>query len=99
METFAINLVQSLLQIDKENKYLFVVTRSNNSCQEEFYPQFKIDLGYPNQFNSLDELVWAIFKTIHNYSHTRIHTILKIPPAEFSQRQLERSSLFLDRAS
>jgi len=70
-----------------------------NGYQEGFYSQFKVDLGDPNQFNSLGELVWAICKTIHDYNNTRIHTALKMPPAEFSQRQLERSSLLLDRVS
>lgn len=70
-----------------------------NGYQEVFYSQFKVDLGDPNQFDSLGELVWAICKTIHDYNHTRIHTTLKMPPVEFSQRQLERSSLLLDKAS
>lgn len=70
-----------------------------NGYQESFYSQFKVDLGDPNQFNSLGELVWAIYKTIHNYNNTRIHTTLKMPPAEFSQRQLQRSSLLLDKVS
>lgn len=70
-----------------------------NGYQESFYSQFKVDLGDPNKFNSLGELVWAIYKTIHNYNHTRIHTELKMPPMEFSQRHLERSSLLLGKVS
>ena len=70
-----------------------------NGYQESFYSQFKVDLGDPNRFGSLGELVWAIYKTIHNYNNTRIHTTLKMPPAEFSQRQLQRSSLLLDKVS
>lgn len=58
-----------------------------NGYQESFYAQFKIDLGDPNRFSSLGELVYEIAKTIWAYNHTRIHTILKMPPAIFAQRQ------------
>ena len=70
-----------------------------NGYQEAFYSQFKVDLGDPNRFSSLGELVWAICKTLHNYNNTRIHTILKMPPVIFSQRHQQRSSLLLDRVS
>ena len=64
-----------------------------NGYQESFYSQFKVDLGDPNRFNHLGELVWAIYKTIHNYTNTRIQTSLKMPPAEFAKKHYERSSL------
>ncbi len=64
-----------------------------NGYQELFYSQFKVDLGDPNRFNHLGELVWAIYKTIHNYNNTRIQTSLKMPPAEFAKKHYERSSL------
>ncbi len=64
-----------------------------NGYQESFYSQFKVDLGDPNRFNHLGELVWAIYKTIHNYNNTRIQTSLKMPPAEFAKKHYERSSL------
>ena len=64
-----------------------------NGYQESFYSQFKVDLGDPNRFNHLGELVWARYKTIHNYNNTRIQTSLKMPPAEFAKRHYERSSL------
>jgi len=67
-----------------------------NGYQESFYSQFKVDLGDPNRFSSLGELVWAIYKTIHSYNNTRIHTALKMPPAIFSQRHQERSSLLME---
>lgn len=70
-----------------------------NGYQESFYSQFKVDLGDPNRFNSLGELIWEIYKTIYNYNNFRIHTSLKMPPAEFSQGQLQRSNLLLDRVS
>ena len=62
-----------------------------NGYQESFYSQFKIDLGDPSRFNSLGELVYAIYKTIHSYNHSRIHSKLKMPPVLYSrQYQLER---------
>ena len=64
-----------------------------NGYQESFYSQFKVDLGDPNRFNHLGELVWAIYKTIHNYNNTRIQTSLKMPPAKFAKKHYEKSSL------
>ena len=58
-----------------------------NGFQESFYSQFKIDLGDPNRFRSLGELVYEIAKTIWTYNHTRIHLALKMPPAIFAERQ------------
>lgn len=60
-----------------------------NGYQESFYSQFKVDLGDPNRFSHLGELAWAIYKTIHNYNHTRIQTSLKMPPAVFAGRHQE----------
>lgn len=57
-----------------------------NGYQESFYAQFKIDLGDPNRFSSLGELVYEIAKTIWTYNHMRIHTAIKMPPAVFAQR-------------
>jgi transposase InsO family protein len=64
-----------------------------NGYQESFYSQFKVDLGDPNRFATVGELVLAVYHTIYGYNHTRIHTKLKMPPAIFAQRQLERSNL------
>ena len=56
-----------------------------NGYQESFYNQFKIDLGDPSRFKALGELVLAIYQTIYAYNHTRIHSALKMPPAEFAR--------------
>jgi putative transposase len=62
-----------------------------NGYQESFYSQFKMDLGDSDRFESLGELVYAIYKAIHSYNHSRIHTKLKMPPVLYSrQYQLER---------
>ncbi len=60
-----------------------------NGYQESFYSQFKIDLGDPDRFNSLGELVYNIHRTIYRYNHTRIHTKLKMPPVLYSRQYQE----------
>lgn len=66
-----------------------------NGYQESFYDKFKVDLGDPNRFTNLGELVWAICKTIHEYNQNRIHTALKMPPAVFAERHFQRSNQYL----
>ena len=55
-----------------------------NGYQESFYDKFKIDLGDPNRFDSLGELVFEIYRMIYVYNTTRIHTSLKMSPREFA---------------
>lgn len=56
-----------------------------NGYQESFYDKFKIELGDPNRFNMLGELVSAIYQTIHYYNNDRIHSTLKMPPSKFAE--------------
>lgn len=56
-----------------------------NGYQESFYDKFKIDLGDPNRFRSLGELVAEIYRAIWDYNNTRIHSALKMPPNVFAQ--------------
>ena len=55
-----------------------------NGYQESFYDKFKIDLGDPARFKTLGELVYEIYQTIYLYNNTRIHTALKMSPAQFA---------------
>lgn len=55
-----------------------------NGYQESFYDKFRVDLGDPNRFNTLGELVYAIYRTVWEYNNERIHTALKMPPQEFA---------------
>lgn len=55
-----------------------------NGYQESFYSQFKVDLGDPARFKTLGELVLAVYQTIWQYNHTRIHSALKMPPMQFA---------------
>ena len=54
-----------------------------NGYQESFYNQFKVDLGDPNRFESLGELIYAVYQTIHHYNRDRIHTKLKTSPQKY----------------
>ncbi len=68
------------------------ISRSKKACpwenglQESFYSQFKVDLGDPSRFKSLGELVYEIHRTVWTYNHTRIHSVLKMPPFMFTTR-------------
>ena len=72
-----------------------LISRSHPGCpwengyQESFYDKFKVDLGDPNRFSSLGELVAEIYRTIWTYNHTRIHSALNMPPQEFAKRWRE----------
>lgn len=55
-----------------------------NGYQESFYGKFKIDLGDPNRFCSLGELVAEIYRTIWIYNNTRIHSAFAMPPKIFA---------------
>jgi len=57
-----------------------------NSKQESFYSEFKLELGHPEAYPTLGELVEAIAQQIHYYNHERIHTALKCPPSVFATR-------------
>lgn len=54
-----------------------------NGYQESFYNQFKVDLGDPNRFDSLGELIYAIYIQINHYNTQRIHTALKTSPRNY----------------
>ena len=67
------------------------ISRSRKGCpwengyQESFYDKFKVELGDPNRFAILGELVAEIYRTVHVYNTLRIHTALKMPPRAFAQ--------------
>lgn len=57
-----------------------------NGYQESFYSGFKLELGHPECYPVLGELIEAVAQQIHYYNYRRIHTALKCPPAVFAQR-------------
>jgi putative transposase len=67
------------------------ISRSKKGCpwengyQESFYDKFKVDLGDPGRFETLGELVYAVYQTVHAYNTKRIHSALKMAPREFAR--------------
>lgn len=57
-----------------------------NGYQESFYDEFKVDLGDPDRFDTLGELVAEIYRTLWEYNYTRIHSALRMPPAVFAEK-------------
>lgn len=57
-----------------------------NGYQESFYKGFKLDLGDPNRFETLGELVAAVYLTINYYNHRRLHSALKLSPRQFAEQ-------------
>lgn len=58
-----------------------------NGYQESFYDKCKIDLGDLNRFETLGEVVAAIYQHIHYYNSERIHTALKMAPRQYVMLQ------------
>lgn len=57
-----------------------------NGHQESFYSEFKLELGHPECYQKLGELIEAIAQQIHYYNNERIHTALKCPPSVFAMK-------------
>lgn len=55
-----------------------------NGYQESFYKGFKLELGDPNRFATLGELVAAVYQTINYYNRDRIHSTHKMSPVQFA---------------
>ena len=68
------------------------ISRSKKGCpwengyQESFYDKFKIELGDPNRFATMGELVAEIYRLIHRYNTVRIHSALRMPPRAFAEK-------------
>ena len=69
-----------------------------NGYQESFYNQFKIDLGDPDRFSSLGELVYEIYRLIHIYNTSRIHSAFEMPPQSYAL-QYQVSKFLLEKVS
>jgi transposase InsO family protein len=70
-----------------------IISRSHPGCpwengyQESFYGKFKVDLGDPNRYKTLGELVAEVYATIWKYNNTRIHSAHRMPPALFIKKE------------
>lgn len=54
-----------------------------NGRQESLYGKFKLELGDPNIYQNLGELVEALALQVCYYNNERIHSALKCPPRVF----------------
>lgn len=57
-----------------------------NGFQESFYSEFKKDLGELSLFETIAELMEGLYLQLHYYNHKRIHTALKMPPAQYARQ-------------
>ena len=57
-----------------------------NGYKESFYSQFKLELGHPDSYGTMGELVEGIALQIYYYNTRRIHTALKCAPNVFAKR-------------
>ncbi|KKW19715.1 MAG: hypothetical protein A2W52_03605 [Candidatus Taylorbacteria bacterium RIFCSPHIGHO2_02_49_25] len=57
-----------------------------NSYQESFYGNWKVDIGDINRFRSLGELTAEIYRSIYYYNNERIHTSLGTAPRKFARQ-------------
>lgn len=56
-----------------------------NGYQESFFGKFKDEIGDLNRFETVGELIEAVYQQIHYYNQDRIHTKLKMPPVVYAQ--------------
>lgn len=56
-----------------------------NGYKESFFGKFKEENGDLNRFETLGELVEEIYAYISYHNNLRIHTTLKMPPAQFKK--------------
>ncbi len=57
-----------------------------NGYQESFFGKFKDECGDLNRFETIGELIEAIYQQIYYYNNQRIHTALKMPPAIYAKQ-------------
>lgn len=87
--------------IEMLERWDIAISRSRPGCpwengyQESFYDKFKVDLGDPNRFKTLGELVAEIYRTIYAYNHTRIHSVLHMPPQLYAEKSAQQKTAIL----
>lgn len=60
-----------------------------NGYQESFFGKLKDESGDLNRFETVGQLIEAIYSQIHYYNFERIHTALKMPPAVYAKLVVE----------
>lgn len=61
-----------------------------NGSQESFFGRFKVEFGDFHRFDTLAELLEALYEQLNYFSNRRIKTKLKMPPAQFREQWLEQ---------
>ena len=56
-----------------------------NGYQESFFSHFKLELGDPNRFDELGELLETIYQIIWYHNNRRIHSTLKTIPIKYRE--------------
>jgi len=78
-----IDLIESLkIKISMSRK----ASPWENGHQESFFGHFKGEAGDLNRFETLGELIEEIYRMMYYYNNQRIHSKLKMPPAEYKKQ-------------
>lgn len=64
-----------------------------NGSQESFFGRFKVEFGDFERFDTYAELLEALYEQLHYFTHDRIKTKLRMPPAEFRTKWLEQKKI------
>ncbi len=68
-----------------------------NGYQESFFGNWKVDIGDVNRYESFGELIVELYRSIHYYNNSRIHTKLKMAPKEFARQYKTNYNLIQER--
>lgn len=63
----------------------------HNAYLESFFSRFKLELGHPDRFDQLGELVESIYQTINYYNTKCIHGKLKTTPFNYKENLDKKS--------
>lgn len=88
-----INLLKSL---DIKQSMSQKASPWQNGYQESFYSEFKLELGHPECYQTVGELLEAINGQICYYNNERIHSALRCPPNVFIKKINLRYQLALN---
>lgn len=61
-----------------------------NGSQESFFGRFKVEFGDPERFETLDQLVEALYQHVAYFSAVRIKNKLRTSPLEFRKRWMSQ---------
>lgn len=68
-----------------------------NGLQESFYGRFKVEFGAASRFETLADLLEALYEQLDYFSNHRIKTRLKMSPANFRDTwEIQRALLLLE---